>query len=201
MAAGVVFMNVHKLDLNEIRGFGRKKPLLCYIFLMGALGIGGIPLWNGYISKTLIHESIVEYIELLNEGRTAGFFDAAAMKGIEWTFLVSGGLTVAYMLKLYVALFVEKNKDSAVQEKFDGLYGQNQRRRADRKRNAAAGNGIFAESGYEPSGRFGIRVFAGKRKGLWYAVVVFPSKLKRRGDFHLYRNFDLSGYRKALAHG
>ncbi len=123
MAAGVVFMNVHKLDLNEIRGFGRKKPLLCYIFLMGALGIGGIPLWNGYISKTLIHESIVEYIELLNEGRTAGFFDAAAMKGIEWTFLVSGGLTVAYMLKLYVALFVEKNKDSAVQEKFDGLKG------------------------------------------------------------------------------
>ena len=57
MAAGVVFMNIHKLDLNEIRGFGHKKPLLHFIFLMGALGIGGIPFWNGYISKTLIHEA------------------------------------------------------------------------------------------------------------------------------------------------
>ena len=40
---------------------------------MGAMGIGGMPLWNGYISKTLIHESIVEYIELINEGAAAGF--------------------------------------------------------------------------------------------------------------------------------
>ena len=54
--------NLHALELNEIRGFGRKKPLLKAIYLMGALGIGGIPLFSGYISKTLLHESIVEYI-------------------------------------------------------------------------------------------------------------------------------------------
>lgn len=124
MAAGVVFMNVHKLNLNDIKGFGRKKPLLNYIFLMGALGIGGIPLWNGYISKTLIHESIVEYISLLQEGVVSGIFSADAMRAIEWTFLVSGGLTVAYMLKLYVALFVEKNDDPSVQEKYDSLKGR-----------------------------------------------------------------------------
>lgn len=123
MAAGVVFMNVHKLNLNDIRGFGRKKPLLNYIFLMGALGIGGVPLWNGYISKTLIHESIVEYLELLREGAVTGIFGAGAMKGIEWTFLVSGGLTVAYMTKLYIAVFIEKNNDIAIQEKFDSLKG------------------------------------------------------------------------------
>lgn len=123
MAAGVVFMNVHKLNLNDIRGFGRKKPLLNYIFLMGALGIGGVPLWNGYISKTLIHESIVEYIELMEEGAVSGLISAAAMKGIEWAFLISGGLTVAYMTKLYVAVFVEKNTDPIVQEKYDSLKG------------------------------------------------------------------------------
>lgn len=125
MAAGVVFMNIHKLDLNEIRGFGRKKPLLHFIFLMGALGIGGIPLWNGYVSKTLIHESIVEYTEALRLGYIqAGFLSAGAMKGIEWIFLISGGCTVAYMLKLYIALFIEKNNDNEVQEKFDRLCGK-----------------------------------------------------------------------------
>ena len=46
------------------------------------------------------------------------------MRAIEWTFLVSGGLTVAYMLKLYVALFVEKNDDPSVQEKYDSLKGR-----------------------------------------------------------------------------
>ena len=124
MAAGVVFMNVHKLDLNAIRGFGRKKPLLNYIFLMGALGIGGVPLWNGYISKTLIHESIVEYLELMKEGAVQGIFTPGSMKGIEWIFLVSGGLTAAYMMKLYTAVFLEKNNDEATQEKFDTLNGK-----------------------------------------------------------------------------
>lgn len=118
MAAGVVYMNVHTLDLNALRGFGRRKPLLHYIFLMGALGIGGVPLWNGYISKTLIHESIVEYTELVRNG------SIAALQWIEWAFLISGGLTVAYMTKLYVALFVEKNTDAAVQEKYDTLNGK-----------------------------------------------------------------------------
>ena len=123
MAAGVIFMNVHELNLNKIRGFGRKKPLLNYIFLMGALGIGGMPLWNGYVSKTLIHESIVEYTKLLEGGTASSIFSIGAMKGIEWAFLISGGLTVAYMTKLYVAVFVEKNSDSAVQEKYDNLRG------------------------------------------------------------------------------
>lgn len=123
MAAGVVFMNVHKLDLNEIRGFGRKKPLFHFIFLMGALGISGVPLWNGYISKTLLHESIVEYMELMREGEVSSYFALGTMEWMEWIFLISGGLTAAYMTKLYVALFIEKNQNPEVQEKFDSLKG------------------------------------------------------------------------------
>ena len=132
MAAGVIYMNVHKLDLNDIRGFGHGKPLLNYIFLMGSLGIGGIPLWNGYISKTLIHESIVEYIEYVSmtEHISAvvpggySIFSPGMLRGIEWAFLISGGLTVAYMTKLYVAIFVEKNTDESVQAKFDAMKGK-----------------------------------------------------------------------------
>ena len=120
MAAGVIYMNLHKLDLNEIRGFGRKKPVLAFVYLMGALGIGGMPFFSGYISKTLLHESIVEYTELLIEDPgLAVFFSAGSMKAIEWAFLISGGLTVAYMTKLFIAVFVERNEDAALQEKYD----------------------------------------------------------------------------------
>lgn len=124
MAAGAVYMNVHKLDLNDIRGFGRKKPLLTYIFLMGALGIGGMPLFNGYISKTLIHESIVEYIEILEVSKKFSYFSVPSVRFIEWIFLISGGLTVAYMTKLFVCIFIEKNEDDNVQAKFDALNGK-----------------------------------------------------------------------------
>ncbi|MBR4026772.1 MAG: sodium:proton antiporter [Lachnospiraceae bacterium] len=120
MVAGVIYMNVHKLDLNDIRGYGRNKPLLAFIYLMGALGIGGIPFWSGYISKTLLHESIVEYIHGIENGTfISNFFSVGQMQAIEWIFLISGGLTVAYMCKLFVAIFLEKNTNKAVQETYD----------------------------------------------------------------------------------
>ncbi len=108
MAAGVVFMNAHALDLNRIRGYGRKKTLFQLIFLTGALAISGIPLFGGYISKTLLHESIVEY------------GGGSLMKAVEVIFLVSGGMTAAYMTKLFVAVFVEKNEDADRQKQYDG---------------------------------------------------------------------------------
>lgn len=102
MAAGVVYMNIHELNLNKIRGFGRKKPLLMFIFLMGALSIMGVPFFSGYISKTLLHEAIMEVSVVA-----------------EWIFLISGGLTAAYMTKLFVAIFVEKNEDETLQKQYD----------------------------------------------------------------------------------
>ena len=105
MAAGVVYLNVHKLDLNEVKGYGRRKPGLMLIFLVGAASISGIPFFSGYASKTLLHESIVEYIVHLQElGQSALVYQVA-----EWLFVITGGLTFCYMLKLFIALFVQKN--------------------------------------------------------------------------------------------
>ena len=123
LVAGVIYMNLHKLDLNKIRGFGRNKPLLKAVYLSGALGIGGIPLFSGYISKTLLHESIVEYAEELKEGALPVILGYSDMKLVEMLFLVSGGLTVAYMCKLFFAVFVEENSDPKVQKKYDELKG------------------------------------------------------------------------------
>lgn len=116
MAAGVVFMNLHQLNLNDIRGFGRGKPVLHIAFLLGALSIGCIPpIGSGYVSKSLLHESILEYIHLLQEtGQSWG-----AYKFVEILFLISGGLTIAYMTKLYICLFWEKHPTR--QAEFDAM--------------------------------------------------------------------------------
>ena len=121
LVAAVIYQNTHKLDLNGIRGFGRKKPLLRFCYLMGALGIGGFPGWSGYVSKTLLHESIVEYIHGMEHGEfLSRFFTQGSMTAVEWIFLLSGGLTVAYMCKLFAAVFLEENSDPLVQKQFDG---------------------------------------------------------------------------------
>ena len=113
MSAGIVYMNAHTLDLNKLRGFGRKKPLLLLAFLSGAAGISGIPLLSGYVSKTLLHESIVHGAHLAEGTRFLSMSAPLLLHIAEWCFLIAGGMTLAYMTKLFVCLFVQKPAEEA----------------------------------------------------------------------------------------
>lgn len=103
LAAGVIYRGAHSLDLSRLSGWGKDKPWLKLTFFIGAASICGFPFTSGYTSKTLLHESIVEYIYLLTEeGASTSLFHTA-----EWVFLITGGLTIAYMTKLFVSIFME----------------------------------------------------------------------------------------------
>lgn len=119
MLAGIVFMNVGSYELNRVRGFGRKKPFLLAMFALAAAGIGGVPLLNGYFSKTMLHESITLCSEYLAQNMTYASYLSGLVNGVEHLFLFSGGLTAAYMIKLCMALFAEKNEDAALQKEYD----------------------------------------------------------------------------------
>ncbi len=106
LTAGVLYNANHTLDLNRLRGAGRGNRFLTVCFLIGALSIAGVPLFSGYASKTLLHEGIKESMALYANAR--GWLSA-----LEWTFLGAGGLTLAYMTKLFVRLFVEKPESGA----------------------------------------------------------------------------------------
>ena len=114
LCAGAVMMNTHTMNLTKIRGFGRNKPMLHFCFLMGMLGLIGMPLWNGYLSKSLIHEAILE-------AAAEGSSGAVWYSLYEKLFLFSGGLTAAYMTKLYLCLFWFRNRDGDLQLKWDGI--------------------------------------------------------------------------------
>ncbi|MDD4080301.1 MAG: complex I subunit 5 family protein [Eubacteriales bacterium] len=117
MAVGVLVMKTHRLNLNAIKGYGRKKPFLAVVFLIGAASISGIPLFSGYISKTLLHESLLEYIHFA----PALGWPLGIVPVVETLFTITGGLTFAYMLKLFIAVFVEKNGNDQVQAKYDSI--------------------------------------------------------------------------------
>ena len=117
MIAGLIFAQVGSYDLNRVRGFGHKKPFLLVTFTLAVAGVGGIPLLNGYVSKTLLHESIVEYTALMDPATAVA--SPMAFRIVEYLFLFSGGLTVAYMTKLFIVLFVEKNRDEKLQSEYE----------------------------------------------------------------------------------
>lgn len=106
LLAGIVYKNLHTLNFNEIKGFGRGKPFFLVAYSAGALAIGGVPLFSGYISKTMLHEAIVE------AGHTYSGSLHLYLTAAEWIFLISGGMTVAYMLKVFFVLFVEEPSET-----------------------------------------------------------------------------------------
>ncbi|MFI3176831.1 MAG: complex I subunit 5 family protein [Eubacteriales bacterium] len=109
MFAGILMMHTHKGTLEELKGYGRGKKLLHLGFLLGALGITGIPLFNGYLSKTLLHESLLEGYHLTG---------MEAVQVAERYFLLAGGITFAYMTKIYIAIFWERNEDHLLQAEY-----------------------------------------------------------------------------------
>jgi len=93
--------------VEELKENIRRLRQLDMIFAKAlyAASIGGVPLWSGYVSKTLLHEGIVEYI-------SAGGAHAALCHAVEVLFLASGGMTLTYMTKLYWAVCWEKHPRS-----------------------------------------------------------------------------------------
>lgn len=94
---GVVETTCGTTDLNQITGFGRQHLWMKVTFAIAGLSLAGVPLLSGYLSKTLLHEAMVEYMALSQAGLVFSL--------CEWGFLVAGGFTLAYMTKLFVCLF------------------------------------------------------------------------------------------------
>ena len=117
--AGMIYTRTHSLLLNDIRGAGNSDKFLKFSFITASCAISGIPLFSGYISKTLIHEGLLEcagYFE------NAGLMDARiVIKTSEWLFLIAGGLTAAYMIKLCITLFTEHGVKKAAKKSNETL--------------------------------------------------------------------------------
>lgn len=121
LVAGMIYHNMHSLDMNDLRGFGRNKPLLHAQFIVGAFSLMGIPGTCGFIAKSFIHETLVGFTEIAEETGASFLISAGAVSFVEKLFLIGSGMTAAYMIKLYIALFVEKNSNPEIQAKMDSM--------------------------------------------------------------------------------
>ncbi|MFA5527290.1 MAG: complex I subunit 5 family protein [Peptostreptococcales bacterium] len=104
LGCGVIIYTVGDMSLNNIRGFGQKKALYKITFLIGLLGTAAIPGFSGFISKNMIHHAVAEATSMFSPG-------IALL--VEIIFFISSSFTVAYSIKIYKTIFIEKYNASS----------------------------------------------------------------------------------------
>lgn len=94
--AGAIYATAHKENVSEIGGIGRDMPLTMASFLLGSLGIAGIPFFVGFISKWNLGLGALE----------------AENTFIILVLIVSALLSTGYLLPVAIQAFFAKSSDS-----------------------------------------------------------------------------------------
>jgi hydrogenase-4 component B len=100
MVAGVVVLKTKETNMYRLGGLAKRFPGLAFLALFGVLGIMGVPLFNGFASKSMLHHAIEEAIK----------YGDSSFRYAEMLFtLVSAG-TVTSFIKFYSFIFLGKEK-------------------------------------------------------------------------------------------
>ena len=103
LAAGSVREKTGKKELDELGGLSAKMPLTFIAALIFALAISGIPPFNGFASKWMIYQGIIDF------GKGAGI---ASQLWIVWLALavLGSALTLASFVKFISGIFLGRRK-------------------------------------------------------------------------------------------
>lgn len=102
MVAGVVYYHTREYDMYKLGGLWKKLPLSATVCLIAAFGISGMPLFNGFISKSILHHGIVE---AYTYGSNVFFY-------AELIFILISAGTVCSFIKLFYYVFLRKPSQS-----------------------------------------------------------------------------------------
>lgn len=105
LAAGSILFCAHELDMFKLGGLWRRMPLTAVFWCIAALGIMGIPLGNGFVSKTLLHHAILESHHLAEGAHLA---TAGWVKVAEIMFIITSGGTIGYITKMTYYTFFRR---------------------------------------------------------------------------------------------
>jgi NADH-quinone oxidoreductase subunit L len=97
LGAGAVIHSIGTRDMTKMGGVGKKLPFVKWVFIIGALALSGIPIFNGFWSKELILE--------------AGLFPQNP-KWIYGIMVLVAGLTALYTIRcVWMVFFGEPRSD------------------------------------------------------------------------------------------
>lgn len=94
LCAGIVEHNCRTKDIRKLGGLAKTMPLTAVSFLLCAFSVMGIPPFGGFFSKYMVINGAVE----------------AGQPWIAFVFLIGAVMTVIYLLRVFVAVFLGQPK-------------------------------------------------------------------------------------------
>ena len=101
LGVGAVAFRAGSVDMYALGGLWRRMPLTFALMLVAAAGITGLPLFNGFVSKSMIHHALV--------AAHAGS-GLASLRVAEIIFLLTAAGTAASFIKLIGLVFLGRCK-------------------------------------------------------------------------------------------
>jgi formate hydrogenlyase subunit 3/multisubunit Na+/H+ antiporter MnhD subunit len=111
LAGGAVEKKAKTADLDSLGGLAKFMPLTFACFLIASLSISGIPPFNGFVSKWMVYQGIIESASAKNPGWIVWL--SCAMFG--------SALTIASFMKLLHSVFLGRKSDGIKDIKEAGI--------------------------------------------------------------------------------
>jgi len=96
MTAGAVYLQTKELNMYQMGGLWRKMPISAALTLIACFGIAGVPLFNGFASKSVLHHAIVEAYQ----------YGSPSFQFAEWLFILISMGTAATFMKMFYLVFL-----------------------------------------------------------------------------------------------
>lgn len=99
-SAGSVYQQTHTRDMEKLGGLIKVMPKTAVTFLIGAIAIGGIPPFNGFVSEFLIYNGLID-------GLGSGSLSLISLFVLSFAGLsIIGGLSVLTFTKTFGTIFL-----------------------------------------------------------------------------------------------
>lgn len=108
MVSGAIYLQVHNLNMYDLGGLWRKMPFTAAACLVAIFGITGMPGFNGFASKSMLHHAIIE----------AYSYGHPSFRYAEILFNIISIGTVCSFIKLFGFTFLRKLPENYVKMDF-----------------------------------------------------------------------------------
>jgi formate hydrogenlyase subunit 3/multisubunit Na+/H+ antiporter MnhD subunit len=99
-SAGSVYQQTHTRDMEKLGGLIKNMPQTAMLFLLGALAIGGLPPFNGFISEFVLYSGFIK--GMANASTLSILLMVFALAGLS----VIGGISIYAFTKSFGVIFL-----------------------------------------------------------------------------------------------
>jgi formate hydrogenlyase subunit 3/multisubunit Na+/H+ antiporter MnhD subunit len=104
-SAGSVYQQTHTRNMDKLGGLIKSMPKTAVIFLIGAIAIGGIPPFNGFISEFIIYSGLIEGIKTNSISQIIVFVLSFT------TLSIIGGMSILTFTKAFGTIFLGNERE------------------------------------------------------------------------------------------